>query len=131
MWTQDIIKAWEKRYSRVDISWLILNYKKETLCVQFFCQQLYSSSYVGLDHVLEKLKCASKLSLALGFILTNIEDGKFRYFYAHENNTLLEQSKLVSNKNDMAKLKKILNKTNVIESCTKDGTNTKWRFLSD
>ena len=43
-----------------------------------------------MDRVLDKLKCAAKLNSALGFILKNIEDGKFRYFYAHENNTLLE-----------------------------------------
>ena len=82
-----------------------------------------------LDRVLDKLKCVAKLNLALGFILKIIEDGKFRYFYAHENNTLLDQSKLVSNKDDMAKLKEILKKTDVIESCTKDSSNTKWRFF--
>ena len=71
-----------------------------------------------LDRVLDKLKCVAKLNLTLGFILKNIEDGKFRYFYAYENNTLLEQSKLVSNKDDMTKLKEILKKTDVIESCT-------------
>ena len=48
---------------------------------------------------------------------------------AHENNTLLEQSKLVSNKDDMTKLKEILKKTDVIESCTKERCNTKWRFF--
>ena len=74
-----------------------------------------------LDRVLDKLKCVAKLNLALGFILKNIEDRKFRYFYAHENNTLLEQSKLVSNKDDMTKLKEILKKTDVIESFTKKG----------
>ena len=77
-----------------------------------------------LDRVLDKLKCVAKLNLALGFILKNIEDGKLRYFYAHENNTLLEQSKLVSSKDDMVKLKAILKKT-----CTKERANTKWRFL--
>ena len=82
-----------------------------------------------LDRVLDKLKCVAKLNLALGFILKNIEDGKFRYFYAHENNTLLEQSKLMSNKDDMAKLKEILKKTDVIESCTKERSHTKWRFF--
>ena len=82
-----------------------------------------------LDRVLDKLKCVAKLKLALGFILKNIEDGKFRYFYAHENNNLLEQSKLVSNKDDMAKLKEILKKTDVIESCTKERSNTKWRLF--
>ena len=34
-----------------------------------------------LDRVLDKLKCVAKLNLALGFILKNIEDGKFRYFF--------------------------------------------------
>ena len=70
-----------------------------------------------------------KLNLALGFILKNIEDGKFRYFYA-ENNTLLEQSKLVNNKDEMAKLKEILKKTDVIESCTKKGPIRSGGFLN-
>ena len=83
-----------------------------------------------LDRVLDKLKCVAKLNLALGFILKNNEDGKFRYSYAHENNTLLEQSKLVSNKDDMSKLKEILKKTDVIESCTKERSNTKWMFFN-
>ena len=82
-----------------------------------------------LDRVLDKLKCVAKRNLALGFILKKIEDMKFRYFYAHENNSLLEQSKLVSNKDNMAKLKQILKKTDVIESCAKERSNSKWRFF--
>ena len=82
-----------------------------------------------LDRVLDKLKCVAKLNLALGFFLNTIADGKFRYFYAHEINTLLEQSKVVSNKDDMTKLKEILKKTDVIESCTKERSNTKWSFF--
>ena len=35
----------------------------------------------------------------------------------------------MSNKDDMAKLKEILKKTDVIESCTKERSNTKWRFI--
>ena len=81
------------------------------------------------DRVLDKLKSVAKLNLAVGFILKDIEDGKFRYFYAHENNTLSEQSKLLSNKDNMVKLKEILKKTDVIESCTKERSNTKWRFF--
>ena len=99
----------------------VFNFAVNNLTAQVFEEKL--------DRVLDKLKCVAKLNLALGFVLKNIEDGKFRYFYAHENNTLLERSKLVSNKNDMAKLKEILKKTDVIESCTKESINTKWRFL--
>ena len=76
------------------------------------------------DRVLDKLKCVVKLNLALGFILKNIEDGKIGYFYAHENNTLFEQSKFVSNK-----LKDILKETDVIDSFTKERSNMKWRFF--
>ena len=57
------------------------------------------------NRVLDKLKCVAKLNLALGFILKNIEDGQFRYFHAHEDDTLLEQSKFVSKKDDMTKFK--------------------------
>ena len=81
-----------------------------------------------LDHFFNKLKCAAKGNLAFGFFLKIIEDGGFRYFYAHENNTLLDRSKLVCTHDDLAKLKDFLNKTDVIESCSRERKNTKWRF---
>ena len=81
-----------------------------------------------LDHFFNKMKCAAKVNLAFGVILKNIEDGGFRYFYAQENNTLLDQSKLVCTHDDLAKLKDFLNKTDVIESCSREKLNTKWRF---
>ena len=81
-----------------------------------------------LDHFFNNLKCAAKVNLAFGFILKNIEDGGFRCFYAHENNTLLDLSKLVCTHDDLAKLKDFLNKTDVIESCSRERMNTKWRF---
>ena len=82
-----------------------------------------------LDRVLDKLKFVAKLNLALGFILKNIEDGKFKYFYAHENNTLLEQSKLLSNKDDMAKLKKFWRKLTWLSHVQKKGPIRSGGFL--
>ena len=41
---------------------------------------------------------------------------------------LLDQSKLVCTKDDLANLKDFLNKTDVIESCSRERMNTKWRF---
>ena len=43
-----------------------------------------------VDHLFDNLKCAAKVNLAFGFTLKIIEDGVFRYFHAHENNTLLD-----------------------------------------
>ena len=54
-----------------------------------------------LDYVFKELKCAAKVNLAFGFVLKNIEDGMCRYFYAHENNTIMETSKLVCTQDDM------------------------------
>ena len=81
-----------------------------------------------LDQFFNKLRCAAKVNPVFGFLLKDIENGGFRYFYAHENNTLLDRSKLVCTHDDLAKLKDFLNQTDVIESCSQEKTNTKWRF---
>ena len=94
--------------------------------VNNFAAQVFEEK---VTRVLDKIKCAAKLNLALGFILKNIEDGKFRYFNAHEKNTVLEQSKIASNKEDTAKLKVTLKETDVIESCTKERSSTKCMFF--
>ena len=81
-----------------------------------------------IDQFFNNLKCSAKVNVAIGCILDNIEDGGFRYFYAHENITLLDRSKLVCTYDDLAKLKDYVNKTDVIESCSREKMNTKWRF---
>ena len=47
------------------------------------------------EEVFNKLDSAAKIDIALGFVLRNIETGEYRYFYAHENNTLFEISHLL------------------------------------
>ena len=98
----------------------VFNYAVETLNETIVNEKL--------DHFFNNLKCAAKVNLAFGFILKNIEDGGLRYFYAHENNTLLDRSKLVCTHDDLAKLKDFRNQTDVIESCSRERMNTKWRF---
>ena len=98
----------------------VFNYAVETLKETIVNEKL--------DHFFNNLKCAPKVNLAFGFILKNIEDGGFRYFYAHESNTLLDRSKLVCSHDNLVKLKDFLNKTDVIEFCSWERKNTKWRF---
>ena len=98
----------------------VFNYAVETLNEKIVNEKL--------DHFVNNVNCAAKVSLDSGFILKNIEDGLFRYFYAHENNTLLDRSKLVCTRDDLAKLKNFLNKTDVIESCSQERMNIMWRF---
>ena len=45
-----------------------------------------------LDYIFKELKSAAKVNIAFGFVLKDIEDGMCRYFYAHENNSIMEKS---------------------------------------
>ena len=81
-----------------------------------------------LDKVFKKLKCAAKCNLAFGFVLKNFEDGMCRYFYAHENNTIMERAELVCTQADMTSLKDRMQKMNVVDLCTRERANTKWKI---
>ena len=63
-----------------------------------------------LDFFFSKMKCAEKVSIAFGFILKEIEDVRYRYMYAHENNTLLDRSKPDWFKEDVTTLKNLSSK---------------------
>ena len=93
----------------------VFNYSVETLNGTIVIEKF--------DQFFNKLRCAPKVNLAVGFVLKNIEDGGFRYFYAHENKTLLDRFKLVCTHDDFTKLKDFLNKTDVIESCSRKKHN--------
>ena len=54
----------------------------------------------------------------------NIEDGSFRYLYAQVYKALPDRCKFVYAKDDLVKLKDLVNKTDVIESCTREKINS-------
>ena len=81
-----------------------------------------------LDYVFRELKCAAKVNLEFGFVLKNVGDRSSRYFYAHENNTVMERSKFVCTQADMTKFKNRMQKMDIVDICTRERTNTKWKF---
>ena len=81
-----------------------------------------------LDYVFKELKCAAKVNLAFGSVLKNVEDGSSRFFYAHENNTVMERSKLVCTQADMTNLKNRMQKMDIVDICTRERANTKWKL---
>ena len=81
-----------------------------------------------LDLVFKGLKCAAKVNLAFGFVLKNVEDGSCRYFYAHQNNTVMERSKLVCTPDDIINLKEKLQKMDIVDLCTRERANAKWKI---
>ena len=81
-----------------------------------------------LDLLFKVLKCAAKVNLSFRFDLKNFEDRWWTNFYAHENNTVLERSKLVSTPDYITNLKEKLQKLDIIGLCTWERANTKWKF---
>ena len=81
-----------------------------------------------LDLVFKGFECAAKVNIAFGFVLKNDEDGSCRYFYAHENNTLMERLKLVCTPGDITNLKRKLQKLDIVDLSTRETANTKWKF---
>ena len=81
-----------------------------------------------LDYVFKELKWAAKTNLTLGFVLKKIEDGMCRFFYAHENNTIMERAKFVCTQADMTNLKHRMQKMDIVDPCTRERANTKWKF---
>ena len=81
-----------------------------------------------LEEVFNKLDSAAKINIALGFLLQNIETGEYRYFYTHENNTLFEKSHLLCTKADLITIQGKVEKFDIVEQCTQERQNIKWRF---
>ena len=94
-----------------------------------FAMSTFDNSLINKkwDLVFKGLKYAAKFNLAFGFVLINVEDGSCRNFYAHENNTVMERSKLVCTPNDITNKKK-LQKVDIADFCTRERANTKWKF---
>ena len=124
------ITDWENSCVPVNNSWWFWNLKERDTKYSITQWELSTEQSWTRNLIIffNNLKCAAKVNLAFGFILKNREDGGFRYFYAHESNTLLDRSKLVCTHDELAKLKDFLNKFDVIEFCSRERMNTKWRF---
>ena len=80
-----------------------------------------------LDYVFRELKCAAEVSFAFGFLLKNIEDGICRYFYAHDNNTIVGRAKLLCTQGDMSNVENRKQKMVFVDLCTRDRANTNWK----
>ena len=81
-----------------------------------------------LDLVFKLLKCAAKVNLAFGFVLKKVEVGSCRFLYAHDNNTVMGRSKLVCTSDDITNTKEKLQETDIVDLCTRERANTKWKF---
>ena len=81
-----------------------------------------------LDYTFKELKCSAKVNFAIGFVLKNIEGGMCRYFHAHENNTNIDRAKPLCTQVHMTNLEDRMQKMVVVDICTHERANTKWKL---
>ena len=81
-----------------------------------------------LEEVFKKLDSADKINIARGFVLQNIENENYRYFYAYENNNLCEISYLLCTKADLITIRGKVEKFDIVEQGTQERRNTKRKF---
>ena len=95
-------------------------------CVFNSAMSTFNNSLLNheLDHVFNQLNCATNVIFAFGFVLRNSKDGICRYFYAHENNTVMERSELVCTQNDMVNFTERMQKMDIVDHCTRERANT-------
>ena len=82
----------------------------------------------NLDQCFNNFKCAAIMILAFEIILERIEYGLYQSRYTHKNKTQLGRSGLVFTKNDLTKLKCIIDKTDVIELGARENVNAMWKI---
>ena len=98
----------------------VYNFAMSSFDISLHCEKL--------DSVFKELKCATKVNLAFGFVLKDIEDGMCRYFYAHENITIMERATLVCTQVDMTNLKDRMQNMDNVDVSSRERANTKWKF---
>ena len=127
LWERLRMRILGKNWKRVISILLILTWRMGDIEFSFlpwtpWMHTLFSKK---LNRVFKKFKCAAKLSVSFGFVLTNVEDEIFRCYYPHENNTLMERSKVLATKEDLAEIGNVFITTNVTAECTKERAKTK------
>ena len=68
-----------------------------------------------------------RINITFGFILKNIEDDSYRYFYAHNNEGIFSSPFTVTNADDMLVLLKKVKQIDILQNIYKQRPNTKWK----
>ena len=104
-----------------------------------FASEIFSIEKLDskLDDVFSLLEYASKVILAFGFVIKNIEDSRCRFVQGWRKtinagegkNSMLEKNKLLNTGDDLKHFKAIIAANNVIAACTCIMVDLKWQFL--
>ena len=81
------------------------------------------------EEIYDRQQHAFRLNLHFGLILVNNETGEYRYFRPFSNEALFTRPIYVSRRQDLTKLRKRLERFNVVDYILQQRPNTKWKPL--
>ena len=73
-----------------------------------------------LKEVFNKIDLAAKIDIALRFVLRKVQTGEYWYYYAHENNTLVEKLPLLRTKADLITIQGKYENFDIVQQCTQE-----------
>ena len=87
----------------------------------------YETLHEHVREIYRASQSAFRINITFGFILKNIEDGSYRYFYAHNNEGVFSSPFTISNADDVLQLFRKINQLDILQSIYKLRPNTKWK----
>ena len=81
----------------------------------------------AMQDIYDRQQHAFRLNLQFGLILVNTETGEYRYFRPFSNESLFQRPIYVSRRQDLNKLRKRLDRFNVLDYILQQRPNTKWK----
>ncbi|KAK3097803.1 hypothetical protein FSP39_013348 [Pinctada imbricata] len=81
----------------------------------------------AVEEIYDRQQHAFRLNLNFGLILVNTETGEYRYFIPYSNESLFQRPIYISRRRDLEKLRKRLDRFNIMDYILQQRPNTKWK----
>ena len=81
-----------------------------------------------LYEIFEQQTRAFKMSLSFSFVLRNVTDGTYRFFYGSNNNNLFDKPSVISDRDTFDRFILKLKSADILESIRAQRPNSKWAF---
>ena len=81
----------------------------------------------SMEEIYDRQQHAFRLNLNFGLILVNTETGEYRYFRPFSNQSLFQRPIYVSRRHDLSKLRKRLERFNIVDYILQQRPDTKWK----
>lgn len=81
----------------------------------------------SLEDIYDRQQHAFRLNLHFGLILINTETGDYRYYIPYTNEALFPRPIYVSRRSDLEKVRKRLQRFNLLDYILRQRSDTKWK----